>query len=90
VHTNLQFEPLHTGWSWQEVFVQVVEGTLQSEPVQVTVQFEPVQVTVQFEPVQVGGVVELHPEPLQVGGIVDCVPEIVVLPELGDSVAVPE
>ncbi len=43
----------------------------------------------QSEPVQVGGVVELHPEPLQVGGIVGCVPEIVVLPELGDSVAVP-
>jgi hypothetical protein len=51
---------------------------------------EPVQVIVQFEPVQVGGVVGVHPEPLQVGGIVDCVPEIVVLPELGDSVAVPE
>ncbi len=81
MHTNLQFDPLHTGWSWQEVFVQVGEGALQPEPV---------QVILQFEPVQVGGVVELQPEPLQVGGIVDCVPEIVVLPELGDSVAVPE
>jgi hypothetical protein len=80
VHTNLQFDPLHTGWSWQEVFVQVGDDALQSEPV---------QVTVQFEPVQVGGVVELHPEPLQVGGIVGCVPEIVVPPELGYSVVVP-
>jgi hypothetical protein len=51
VHTNLQFDPLHTGWSWQEVFVQVGEGALQSEPV---------QVIVQFEPVQVGGGVELQ------------------------------